>query len=364
MITRFAAPIAALAALCESLSGGALAASQDCRAKNLDALASWGGVWMVENSETGIGGRDRPGGPPLPLPELLGLGAPWNDVGWSRFEAALRIISTNPKQAGWGFPVMMDSYAPFKFVIAPGETAIASQYREIRYVYTDGRGHPPARDVWPTIWGDSIGCWQGDVLVIDTIDVKYTPSFSAVAPPLSEHARFVERLRMAGPGRLESEITITDPETLERPWTVKVVYVHAMGLDRLVHEGDMFDNDRSVAPGPSGTIAPPRQPLSLAAFANPPEIKLPTAELDRVAGQYTIDGTPLVLKIERRGERLVFMPPDLPGNVLPLHAQGPLAFFFAGARFNFTTDPSGRVTGFTGNGPDGSPASGKRTGSP
>ena len=96
--------------------------------------------------------------------------------------------------------MMMSSYSEFKFVIAPGETTIVNQYRDIRSIYTDGRGHMPADEIWPTNWGDSTGCWEGDTLVIDTVAVRYDPSFNGFAPPLSEEAHFTERMHLVAPG--------------------------------------------------------------------------------------------------------------------------------------------------------------------
>jgi len=121
-----------------------------------------------------------------------------------------------------------------------------------------------------------------------------------------------------------------------------------------------MDNDRSIAPGPSGTIGPPRPQVSLESFPSRPETKLSAAQVDRVAGRYAIDGAPLVLEVERRGEKPFFSVPGPVSNAVPLHAASPLSFFFAGARFDFTTDGAGQVTAFSGVGPDGSPISGQR----
>ena len=300
-----------------------------------------------------------------PQQELAGYSAAWTAQGWLRFEGVLRLaVGARTKQAGWGFPMMMDSPAPFKFVIAPGETVISSQYREIRYVYTDGRSHPPAEDVWPTIWGDSVGCWKGQTLVIDTVAVKYSPDFNFYAPPLSDQARYEERLHLAAPGRLESEITVTDPVMLEKPWTLKMTYVRPKGIDRLIHDGDIFDNDRSATGEGSGAITPPREKVSLPLPSGPADVTLKQAELDRVAGDYAFDGPPLRLKVERRGQKLFFQVLPVQPVWLPMHAHSALDFEFAGVPFHFTTDAAGQVAGFTGMQPDGTPISGKRAPAP
>ena len=73
----------------------------------------------------------------------------------------------------FGYPALMiESPLMFEILPTPKETALIFSSREIRHVYTDGRQHPGKDDVWPTPWGDSIGRWEGDTLVIDTVAVK------------------------------------------------------------------------------------------------------------------------------------------------------------------------------------------------
>jgi hypothetical protein len=234
--------------------------------------------------------------------------------------------------------MMMDSYSELEFVIAPAKTMIVGQYRDIRSIYTDGRGHLPEDERWATNWGDSIGCWEGDTLVIDTIAVRYDPVFSGAAPPLSEDAHFVERLRLVAPGRIENEVTITDPQYLTAPWKTHLTYHLAEGIDRLVQDAFEDRNDTNAQ-----TITPTRAefvPVPL-----PVNAKLSTAELDRLAGRYGLDGTPLELVFERRDDRLFFQPPGV-ANYVPTFAQGPLSFVsLDGIGFRFIVDPSGQIAG-------------------
>jgi len=348
---------AASAALMIALAAGqpalATETSHACEPRDLAALAGWDGVWAAEGidaAEQGLAGRF--GGPTDY--KLLGLDAPWNHEGWARMRGMLALAATSTlKQAGWGYPMMMDSFAELKFVISPAETVILSQSRDIRSVYTDGRGHEPEEDRWATIWGDSTGCWEGDTLTIDTVGVRFDPSFNAAAPPLSEQAHFVERLRLTAPGRIENEITITDPATLATPWIVHVAYIPA-GIDRLVQDAYQDRNDTA-----GQTIAPPAE--EFAPVPLPPETMLSAAELDRVAGRYEDDTGPAELIVERRDERLYFKVPPFLTVFLPLFADAPLSFTsLDGARFRFITDETGQVTGFEGANPAGEPASGKR----
>ena len=88
------------------------------------------------------------------------------------------------------------------------------------------------------------------------ISVKNPPDYFFLAPPLSEKARYVERLRMTARDRIDSDITIEDPATLTQPWKAKMVYRRAEGLDRLLH--DVYTNDRTEFHGELLTIEPPK----------------------------------------------------------------------------------------------------------
>jgi hypothetical protein len=141
-----------------------------------------------------------------------------------------------------------------QFVVTPHETLIVNVYRDIRHIYTDGRPLPPEADRWPTTWGTSVGRWEGDTLVVETVSVRNPTRYFFSSPPLSDQARYTERIRKAAPDRIESFMTIEDPVTLAEPWIIQLTYVPAIGSDRLIH--DDFDNDRSEVAGDTFTIVP------------------------------------------------------------------------------------------------------------
>jgi hypothetical protein len=219
-----------------------------------DELPDWRGVWFAEALEPDISGFVPGFG--LDRFKLLTADAPWNANGRAKLEATL--AGWGPaKGLGWGYPMMMNGSAPLEFVIGPEQTLIFNSYQDIRRVYTDGRELPAVAERWPTTWGDSIGRWEGDTLVIETVAVRHPPRYFPFSPPLSEQARYIERIRKVGSDRIESQMTIEDPDTLERAWVLNLSYTRAKGLDRLVHDG--FDNDRSEVVDGLFTIAPVRK---------------------------------------------------------------------------------------------------------
>jgi hypothetical protein len=222
----------------------------------------WRGVWITGGREMNIDGFTpvdpaAMAGPPPPTFIFSPL-TPWNEAGKARVQAVMVATHGDPGNnaehaAGWGYPLMMVGPAPLQFLHAPGVTLITNLYRDTRQIYTDGRGHLPAEEAWPaTTWGDSIGHWEGDTLVIDTVGVRNPGLYFGIAAPFSEKAHYVERLRLAAPDRIEGEMTIEDPETLTAPVTFKLSFLRSTEVERMVF--DSFSNDRSGFDGEFSTI--------------------------------------------------------------------------------------------------------------
>lgn len=225
------------------------------RAEAFARLPYWPGYWVSEQyANTTIGGfaAQRPPGTP-PLQRLNGFNAPWNDEGKARQAEAAR---TRPgrRADGWGYPMMMDAATPFQIMITPEETLIVNAYGETRHIYTDGRPMPAAEDMWPTVWGTSIGHWEGDTLVVETVQVQMPYTYFHGAPTFSEEARYVERIRLDGE-RLVMEFTVEDPVTLSGPWSATITHLREEGYDRMVQMD--FSNDRTGSENGVNTIEPP-----------------------------------------------------------------------------------------------------------
>jgi len=88
-----------------------------------------------------------------------------------------------------------------------------------RTVYLDGRPHP--KDPNPDWMGHSIGHWERDTLVIDTVGFNDKTWLDAQGHPHTEKLHIVERLRRPDLGHLEIEFTIDDPGAYAKPWIIK-----------------------------------------------------------------------------------------------------------------------------------------------
>jgi hypothetical protein len=172
----------------------------------------------------------------------------------------------------FGYPgLMLDTPLMFEVLVTPKETALIFSSREIRHIYTDGRQHTPKDDLWATPWGDSIGHWEGQTLVMDTIAVKdpYGPPDSGSAVSafgdvegfltigiLTQQAHFIERMRMIDPGHLEDQMTIIDPANLTAPWHMRRTYERVTHIHRMVYE-DCEGEDRNPVVNGKFTLTPP-----------------------------------------------------------------------------------------------------------
>ena len=177
------------------------------------------------------------------------------------------------KACTFGFPlIMLDSPLMFEVLPTPKETTLIFSSREIRHVYTDGRPHTPQDDLWATPWGDSIGHWEGQTLVIDTIAVKspFTDSESAgiavlafgdvegmqTVTILSSQAHFIERFRMLDKDHLEDQMTVIDPTSFTAPWHVNRTYQRVAHINRMIYE-DCEGEERNPVVNGRFTLAPP-----------------------------------------------------------------------------------------------------------
>jgi hypothetical protein len=222
-------------------------------------LPFWPGYWVAsDQAGTAISGISRRGNTadeaadPVDSLAIWANNAPWNEEGRRRIAEVGR-TQGGRKGLGWGYPLMMNSATPIQFLITPEEVLIINAYNEARHVYTDGRGHPPAEDLWPTVTGHSIGRWEGQTLVIETMMVTNPNEFFQGGPPLSEEARYVERIWLDG-DRLRAEMTIEDPVTLSAPWKARLAWVRDEGFDRMIQVD--WNNDRTGTDGEFNTIEP------------------------------------------------------------------------------------------------------------
>lgn len=91
-------------------------------------------------------------------------------------------------------------------------------YNPWRRVYMDGRGHPA--DVEPTYFGHSIGHWEGNTLVIDTVGIRAEARPSGHIQVGNDQSHVVERYRLLDADTLELQLRFENPESLTEPFNM------------------------------------------------------------------------------------------------------------------------------------------------
>jgi hypothetical protein len=130
----------------------------------------------------------------------------------------------------YGMPEMMSAIYPLEILQTPGQvTIIAEAMSQVRRIYLD-QPQKKIDDIPPGYYGHSVGHWEGDTLVVDTIGVKDSV-LGHNEMPHSDQMRITERFRLVAPDILHDQITVTDPVTLEKPWTFTFAYKRMKGYE-------------------------------------------------------------------------------------------------------------------------------------
>jgi hypothetical protein len=104
-------------------------------------------------------------------------------------------------------------------------------YHSFRQIFTDGRALPSDRD--PAWFGYSVGKWEGDALVVDTVGLKEATWLDDGGHPHSDALHVIERFRRPDFGHMKVQLTIDDPKAYAKPWTVKIPWVLMPDTDLL-----------------------------------------------------------------------------------------------------------------------------------
>ena len=114
----------------------------------------------------------------------------------------------------------------------------------------DGRPH---RKQIPTWAGDSVGHWEGDTLVIDTVNFNGKTKVDSIGHPQSDQLHVTQRWTRKDLGHLALEITIDDPKAYTKPW--KNTRIFTLRPDWEIMEFSCEENNKSLW---EGRIKPPK----------------------------------------------------------------------------------------------------------
>jgi hypothetical protein len=148
-----------------------------------------------------------------------------------------------------GMPAwMLISHNAMEVLFTPGRVTILgeSDGNRLRRIYTDGRGHPDDGEV--TFHGHSIGKWEGDTLVVETVNIKPQTMFAmseAAGVPNNGDVKVMERIRLAKPDELHFDIEITAPYVLEKPYRTTRIWFRQRARKFDIVEGVCLEGNYS-----------------------------------------------------------------------------------------------------------------------
>jgi hypothetical protein len=221
-----------------------------------DGKPNWTGFWIpvggmmeVYRGPSGIdgGGGGATANTPLAQRNIPKLKSPYKEAYEKRMEDAKKGPLPDPATTCLpaGMPRMMGMIYGMEFLQTPNVIAITSEYgAATRRVWMDLKKHPPEDELEESYTGHSIGRWEGDTLVIDTVGIRDDVPMDQSGLRHSKRIHIVERFTQTTPGILVVDQTVDDPEAFEAPW--KQTRTFRYRPDLRLREFVCLENNRNV----------------------------------------------------------------------------------------------------------------------
>jgi hypothetical protein len=145
---------------------------------------------------------------------------------------------------------MLMTHNPFELLVTPGRITMLGEVdgNRMRRIYMDGRPHPDDPDL--TLHGHSIGHWEGDTLVVDTVGIlpqAYVATSEAAGIPNDGGMHIVERMHLVQPNVLADDMAITAPKVLTETWKTTRLFRRYPERHYEITEGECEQED--LVPG-------------------------------------------------------------------------------------------------------------------
>ena len=181
-------------------------------------------------------GKDQKGMPELPF-------TPLGEAEWKNYDAA----EGDYTGACLPFGMLRSVNGPMPIQIMQNDTYFAFLFEQNSWftvVPIDGRRHG---DGVPTWFGDSVGHWEGDTLVIDTVNFNGKTRLDTVGHPHSEQLHLVQRYSRPDRGHISYEVIVEDPKTYTKSW--KNTRTFTLRPDWEIMEYSCEENNKSLWEG-------------------------------------------------------------------------------------------------------------------
>jgi hypothetical protein len=203
------------------------------------------GVWFIRSYNRQINATTGR------VPDLTPLGKSERDRRVEEEKKGTPVADASAYCWPHGVPRVMNSPYPIQFLQKQDEIVIVHEVaHNVRHIYMNT---PHSKDIKTSFMGESVGHWDGDTLVIDTLGVDPRTWIDEVGLIHGKSLHTVERIRKVEGGRaLENEVFIDDPEYYPHPWFMRDTY--AWRPDLRIAEYSCEENNRN-APVNGHTVA-------------------------------------------------------------------------------------------------------------
>ena len=187
------------------------ASSENVSYAELDKLPDWRGIWQPNIGR--ITGDE---------PMLIGeYKARWEaeqvKLKAGNYEVPETLDNCEPD----GMPTMMTMPYSLEFLFTPGKIVVNQEaLMMVRRIFTDGRPLPSRDEIDPNYFGYSVGHWEGDTLVVETIGTKPGQRLGIAGITNSDQLKITERIYLDAQNKdlLHLDFTYEDPNVLAQPW--------------------------------------------------------------------------------------------------------------------------------------------------
>lgn len=185
------------------------------------------GIWSSSRPPRGDAGKAGEN-PSYDLTNYLpeGQTIPLNAEGKALYQHRLDTFGVE-RPTNWcmphGIPDAMLIPMNYKIVQTPGMTAILyEEFNHYRQIFTDGRALPKEQN--PAWFGYSVGKWDGDTFVVDTVGFNDQTWLDNYGHPHSEGLHTTERFTRTDFGHMKIDLTVDDPKYYSKPFTATIQF--------------------------------------------------------------------------------------------------------------------------------------------
>ena len=216
-----------------------------------DNPRDFSGVWMNDNTlderlkREGLNRLDPNAPPPASTGNITDILTPEYLRIYEQEQARLSLLAVGTESCGWvGMPRIMTYPYPFEILQSPERiTIIYEAESQVRRVYMDRNEHLPFDELDPSYNGDSIGWWEGNTLVIDTVGFNTLTTVGRGLPHSGE-MHIVERWQYVDEDTVNVELTISDPLAFKE--TISQVIAYSQRPTWRIREYHCLENNRDA----------------------------------------------------------------------------------------------------------------------